>query len=279
MWGVEFQDAVLRPLAERLCRVDGVVGVTLGGSRARGTHMAESDYDLGVYYRGALDTDGLTALAQEWAGAGASATRTGEWGPWVDGGAWLSYDGRAVDWLYRDLDRVAAVWRDAQQGMYGFHAQTGHPFGFADFAYAGELASAVILADPSGQLGEFRTDLQHYPDALRDALVRRGLWEAEFVTVLARKAIPRADTTYVAGCLFRAVCLCAHALHAHARRWLISEKGAVAAAGALPNAPADFNARAHTALGRLGTTSDELSAALTLAERLVADTRDACPLT
>ncbi|MFF2109198.1 nucleotidyltransferase domain-containing protein [Rhodococcus koreensis] len=279
MWGVEFQDAVLRPLAGRLCLVDGVVGVTLGGSRARGTHTAESDYDLGVYYRGALDTDGLTALAQKWAGAGASATRTGEWGPWVDGGAWLSYDGRAVDWLYRDLDRVASVWQDSQQGVYRFHAQTGHPFGFADFAYAGELASAVILVDPSGQLAEFRTAMQHYPDALRDALVRRGLWEAEFVTALARKAIPRADTTYVAGCLFRAVCLCAHALHAHARRWLISEKGAAAAAGALPNAPADFGARAHAVLGRLGTTPDELTAALTLAEQLVADTRDACPLT
>ncbi|MDT2005299.1 DNA polymerase subunit beta [Rhodococcus opacus] len=278
MWGVDFEDLALRPLAERLCRVDGVVGVTLGGSRARGTHTAESDYDLGVYYRGTLDTDALNDLAHEWAGAGASATRTGEWGPWVDGGAWLSIEGRAVDWLYRDLDRVTAVWQDTQQGVYGFHTQTGHPFGFADFAYPGELALAVILADPSGRVAGIRTDVQQYPDPLRAALVRR-LWEAEFVTVLARKAIPRADATYVAGRLFRAVCLCAHALHAHARCWLINEKGAVVAAGALPNAPADFSARAHAVLGRLGTTPDELTAALTLAERLVEDTRTACPLT
>ncbi|CAG7587222.1 nucleotidyltransferase domain-containing protein [Rhodococcus opacus] len=278
MWGVDFEDLTLRPLAERLCRVDGVVGVTLGGSRARGTHTAESDYDLGVYYRGALDTDGLNDLAREWAGVSASATRTGEWGPWVDGGAWLSIDGRAVDWLYRDLDRVTAVWQDTQQGVYGFHAQTGHPFGFADFAYVGELASAVILADPSGRIAALHTDMQHYPDLLREALVRR-LWEADFVTMLARKAIPRADATYVAGCLFRAVCLCAHALHAHARRWVINEKGAVAAAGALPNAPTDFTARAHAVFGRLGTTPDELTAALTLAEQLVDDTRNACPLT
>jgi hypothetical protein len=232
---------------------------------------------VGIYYRGVLDTDALTGLAQECAGAGASVTRTGEWGPWVDGGAWLSIDGRAVDWLYRDLDRVTAVWQDTQQGVYGFHAQTGHPFGFADFAYPGELAPAVILADPSGQLAALRTEVQHYPDPLRNALVRR-LWEAEFVTVLARKAISRADATYVAGCLFRAVCLCAHALHAHARRWLVIEKGAVAAAGVLPNAPADFTARAHAVLGRLGTTPEELTAAVTRAEQLVEDTRGACPL-
>ncbi|MFC0446778.1 nucleotidyltransferase domain-containing protein [Rhodococcus jostii] len=278
MWGVEFEDVVLQPLAERLCLVDGVVGVTLGGSRARGMHTTESDYDLGVYYRGALDTDALNNLAQEWAGAGASATRTGEWGPWVDGGAWLSIDGRAVDWLYRDLDRVTSVWQDTQQGVYGFHAQTGHPFGFADFAYPGELALSVILADPSGHVTALHTDVQQYPDPLREALVRR-LWEADFVTMLARKAIPRADATYVAGCLFRVVCLCTHALHAHARRWLINEKGAVAAAGALPNAPADFSTRAHAVLGRLGTTPDELTATLTLAEQLVEDTRNACPLT
>ena len=29
----------------------------------------------------------------------------GEWGPWVDGGCWLSIAGTAVDWQYRDLDR------------------------------------------------------------------------------------------------------------------------------------------------------------------------------
>ncbi|MBC2640574.1 nucleotidyltransferase domain-containing protein [Rhodococcus sp. 4CII] len=275
--GVEFENVVLRPLAERLCLVDGVVGVTLGGSRARGTHTTDSDYDVGIYYRGILDTDALTGLAQECAGAGASATRTGEWGPWVDGGAWLSIDGTAVDWLYRDLDRVIAVWQDTQQGVYGFHAQTGHPFGFADIAYPGELAPAVILADPSGRLAALRAEVRHYPDPLRDALVGR-LWEAEFVTVLARKAISRADATYVAGCLFRALCLCAHALHAHARRWLINEKGAVAEAGALPNAPADFTVRAHAVLGRLGTTPEELTAAVTLAEQLVEDTRSVCPL-
>ncbi len=43
-------------------------------------------------------------------------------------------------------------------------------------------------------------------------------------------AVSRADTTYVAGCLFRALELCAHAVHAHAGRWLVNEKGVVASA-------------------------------------------------
>ena len=41
-------DALLRDLAARLCDVPGVVGVMLGGSRARGDHTAQSDVDLGL---------------------------------------------------------------------------------------------------------------------------------------------------------------------------------------------------------------------------------------
>ena len=48
----------LAALAARLVAVDGVVGVLLGGSRARGTHRPDSDVDLGVYYRPPLASTG-----------------------------------------------------------------------------------------------------------------------------------------------------------------------------------------------------------------------------
>jgi len=57
-------------------------------------------------------------------------TRPGEWGPWLDGGAWLRVGGSAVDWLYRDVDRVAADWRAARDGRPAFHFQVGDPLGF-----------------------------------------------------------------------------------------------------------------------------------------------------
>ena len=146
----------LDALAERLTSVDGVVGVVLGGSRARGEHVPESDVDLGIYYRDDLDIAALGALAREVAGPDAQVTKRGEWGPWVDGGGWLVVDGVHVDWLYRDVDRVREAWARAHRGAYDWNAQTGHPHGVPDFAYVGELALGVVLADPVGDLTDLR---------------------------------------------------------------------------------------------------------------------------
>jgi Nucleotidyltransferase domain len=84
-------DERLRELVNRLISVPGVVAVALGGSRARGTHTERSDIDLGMYYRGELDTDGLGRLARDVAGPDATVTRP-EWGPRVDGGGWLQIE-------------------------------------------------------------------------------------------------------------------------------------------------------------------------------------------
>jgi predicted nucleotidyltransferase len=261
-------------LARRLTSVDGVVGVVLGGSRARGEHTPESDVDLGLYYRGDVDTAALGAIAREVAGPEAEVTERGEWGPWVDGGGWLVIDGVHVDWIYRDLDRVRDAWARAHRGSYDWNAQAGHPLGVPDFAYVGELVLAVVLADPTGELTELR-DAITYPDALRAALVR-NLWEADFLLQIAAKATSRGDAAYVALCLSRAVLLCAHVLHGFDGRWLVNEKSAVAAAGALPSAPTDFERRVTGLLGQLGKTPEHLRQSIDMAAEIVRDVRRAC---
>ncbi len=273
--GVVLGEEGLVDLANRVVEVAGVVGVVLGGSRARGEHAEDSDVDLGVYYLPPLKVDALGALAREVAGPGVEVTRPGAWGPWVDGGAWLRIDGTAVDWIYRDLDRVRSCWRAAQRGEFAFHAQVGHPLGVTDFAYAGELALGEVLADPTGDLAALQQQMRTFPVALGRALVG-GLWEAGFTLDNARKAVTRADTVYVAGCLFRAFLLCAHALHGRSGRWLINEKGAIASAGRLPGAPPGFTTRAHDVLAHPGDRPDELEAAIDLAQALLDEVRAVC---
>ncbi|MFF8382047.1 nucleotidyltransferase domain-containing protein [Streptomyces kanasensis] len=258
-------------MAERLVEAGGVVGVCLGGSRARGTHSPGSDYDLGLYYRPPLDTAALRLLAAELTGGPVEVTEPGGWGPWVDGGGWLTIDGHRVDWIYRDLNRVHRVWQRCQAGQFEIGAQPGHPLGIYSHAYAGEVALGRILADPRGELQALQEQTRLYPEPLREALIGNAQWEAPFILAGARKGASRGDAFYVAGCLFRAVGLLVHALHAHARCWVLNEKGAVQAAGGLPAAPADFTGRAHALFSSLGTTPETLAAALDDADRLVAE--------
>src|SRR5918994_1034069 len=98
-------DPPLTRIVPRLAAVPGVVGVVLGGSRARGTANAASDYDVGLYYGpdDPLDTGRLLDAARELADDPAAVTVTpvGGWGPHIVGGGWLSIEGRKVDLLYR----------------------------------------------------------------------------------------------------------------------------------------------------------------------------------
>lgn len=264
-------DDQLGAVAERLLTVDGVAAVTLGGSRARGTHRPDSDVDLGLYYRGRPDVDGLRALAAEVSGQDTDVTEPGGWGPWVDGGGWLTVGEWRVDWIYRDLDRVERVWADCREGRYEVAIQPGHPLGFYSHTYAGEVAFCKVLADPAGELGRLRAAAGEYPPALREALLD-GLWEAEFITAAAGYGAKGVDPAYTAGCLFRAVGVLCHAIHAHAGRWLINEKGMVAATDAL-GVVEGFGERVRSLLGTVGVTREEIAATVDATDALVADVR------
>jgi hypothetical protein len=261
-------------IAVQLCAVDGVAAVVLGGSRARGSHRPDSDIDLGLYYRGELDVARLRRLAQELTGEQTDVTEPGGWGPWVDGGGWLTIDGWRVDWLYRDLDRVTRTVEECHAGIYEIGAQVGHPLGFFSSAYAGEVALCRVLADPSGEIAALKARLTPYPPKLRGALVRR-LWEADFVTGIARYGQAAGDAVYVAGCLFRAIGLQCQALHAANGVWLVNEKGMVASAGRLPSAPEGYAERAQALMARVGSTPQELARTLEAAQQLTDEVRAA----
>lgn len=252
-----------------------MVAVALGGSRARGTHRPDSDIDLGLYYHGSLDVDQLRLLAHDITGTPTGVTEPGGWGPWVDGGGWLTVDGWRVDWIYRDLDRVRRIWDDCRAGHVEIGHQAGHPLGFYSHAYAGEVALCRILADGTGELAELKQEMATYPPKLRDVLVA-GLWKAGFMAGAARYGASGVDPAYAAGCLFEALGVCCHALHAVDGAWLINEKGMIAATGRLPSAPDGFAERAQALLADVGSTREEIAATVSRAEELIADVRSSC---
>jgi predicted nucleotidyltransferase len=250
-------EALLRRLVVALSSVPGVEAIALGGSRARGTAVATSDYDIGLYHRANRPIDvaalGKVAAVLDDRGVEASVTPIGGWGPWIDGGGWLVVGGVHVDLLYRDLDRVGAAIDDAQTGKVERFYQPGHPHAFLPTIYMGEAACARLLHDPAGTLAALQRRTTPYPAALAGALRERFEWEAEFALANARKSLDRGDVSYLAGCAFRAVaCLC-QTLFALNGVYLLNEKGAVVAAGGFARTPSSFAVRVAAVFADLGS--------------------------
>ncbi|MDQ0466683.1 hypothetical protein QO010_004479 [Caulobacter ginsengisoli] len=261
-------------ITDALAGAPGVVAVVLGGSRALGTHHAGSDYDIGLYYRpeAPIDTAALAAIVADLDDrrTGEAVTRIGEWGPWINGGAWLSIGGQAVDLLYRDLGKVEHCLSEALEGRYEAAYQSGHPHTFTSAHYLGEAALCRPLHDPGGVVAALKAALSPYPPALRASLMARFGWEAGFSLENAAKGAKHGDIAYVAGCLWRSIGCLHQTLFALNETWLINEKGATAAVARLALAPANFQGRVEAAMARL--RPGQLADAIALIDELVRET-------
>lgn len=256
------RDQQVRLFAQDLSVVHGVRAVALGGSRARGIHRPDSDFDLGLYVDADVDRVALAEIASRWSEGEAVIEPAGGWGPWVDSGAWLTVQGTAVDLILRDVERVTEQCEKAVRGEFGFHVQPGHPLGFLDVAYAGEVALCVPLSDPSGFLRSLAGALSPYPEPLRRAMLA-NLWHVDFLLDAAQKGARQEDVGYVALCASTATMLLAHGWHAMAGQWVINEKGLIASVGRLPVDTRNFSSTAAALLGSLGSTGADLQAAIT----------------
>jgi predicted nucleotidyltransferase len=207
-------------VADRLAALPGVRAVTLGGSRAQGTHAEDSDWDLAVYYRGAFDPDDLRAIG--WPG---EVSGIGGWGGGVyNGGAWLTIDDRPVDVHYRDLDVVENEHAEAQQGRFHWEPLMFHLAGIPSYLVVAELAVNQVLR---GSLPR-----PEYPQALREAAPpfwrRRAAMTLDYAkTAYAR----RRQATEVAGMLATSAIQVAHAVLAARGEWVINEKRLLQRAG------------------------------------------------
>jgi hypothetical protein len=218
--GVVHEADFARLVAERAAAVPGVVAVGLGGSRAQGLHRPDSDWDFGLYYRGRLDPDDVRALG--WPG---TVFAPGEWGGGVmNGGAWLTVEGRRVDLHYRDLDEVEHHLAEAEQGRFKVERLPFYLAGIPTYVVVGELAVARVLV---GELPRPR-----FPPALRRRAAR--FWaEAARLTLDYTEAVYAAggDALGCAGGLARAVVEAAHGRLAARGVWALNEKRIVEHAG------------------------------------------------
>lgn len=209
---------ILDRMLPRLTAMPGLVAITLGGSRATGTERADSDWDMGLYYREGFDAEQLRRL-----GYPGHVAAPGEWGRIMNGGAWLTVEGTPVDLLLRDLSRVECWQRDAELGRFDVDNVEGHLAGLPTYVVVGELALGRVLFG--------RLPAASFPEALRRAAPSRWRWVAAFSLFYAAKHAARGDGAAALGMIARAAVQVAHARMAEQAQWVLNEKGLLSRAG------------------------------------------------
>jgi predicted nucleotidyltransferase len=208
----------MRHLAKRLREIPGVVAVTLGGSRAEGTARDDSDWDFGLYYRGAIDPGDLRASGFE-----GELVEPPEWGRWADGGVRSTIEGHPVDLLYRDLDAVQHWLAEAEAGRYEIGLAEGYVAGMPTYVLAGELAVCEVLA---GELPRPR-----FPERIRQTAPPRWRAGAQLSLGIAGAIASRGDVGTCVGLLAKAAIAAAQATLAERGEWALSERGIIRRAG------------------------------------------------
>lgn len=259
-------------VVDRLQSIEGSVALSLGGSRARGTHTPKSDVDLGLYYQPENPPDllSLNCLASELDDNHRAnlVTSVGEWGKWMNGGGWLKVEGIPVDFLYRDVAQVSQVIDDCHAGKIAIDYQPGHPHGFVSSIYMGEVAFCLPLHVPHGVLAALKAKTRPYPAKLKQATIDKFAWEISFSLVVAQKAVARGDVAYAAGCCFRSVACMNQVLFALNEAYLLNEKGAVAIANGLTLCPPDYQQRVESVFALLAADAELIREAIAILDEI-----------
>lgn len=203
-------------LVESLAAARGVVAVTLGGSHATGTADANSDWDLGVFYRGDVDLSGVASLGE--------VNPPGSWGRFMNGGAWLRVDDMEVDVILRDLDVVEHWSARARRGDYEVDQLLGYLAGFPSYTLLAEVASSIVVA------GSMALDTA-YPDELAAVAVGRWGFQRDFSLDYARMHARRGDAVATVGNLARSAMEEAHRRKCLRHEWVLNEKRLLASVG------------------------------------------------
>jgi predicted nucleotidyltransferase len=200
----EQKQSTVAEMVEALSGVKGIEAIVLAGSCARGRAKPDSDVDLALYYveNSPPPLEQIRKIAALF-DANGIVTNFYEWGPWVNGGAWLNTPNGEVDWLYRNIDQVQRVIAEAARGVFSWDFRQQLPFGFFSVMYLGDLQQNIPLYDPNRQIAKLKEAAAAYPEAMRNAQIQEHLWSIEFTLFNAKKLAKRGSIYGTAGCVTR----------------------------------------------------------------------------
>ena len=142
----------------------------------------------------------------------------------MNGGAWLTLDGRRVDVHYRDLNEVEHWCAEGRAGRFRKELLMFYAAGIPTYVVMAELALHVVLA---GELPK-----PEYPEALARAASRRWLTDALASLQYGEVALrDRGDVTVAMANAARGIIEAAHGCLPERKEWVLNEKGIADRAG------------------------------------------------
>jgi hypothetical protein len=273
-------DEICGRVAERLASIAGIKAIVLGGSRARDTAREDSDVDLALYYDPgepfAIEALDAAACALDDRHTSGLVTPFGAWGAGVNGGGWLLINAHHVDLLYRDLRRVRAVIERCIRGEIDAVYQLGHPMGFQNQIYAGEIHVCQPLYDPAAILASLKQMVAPYSPRMRRALVDKHLFDAQFEIEIAAGPAARGDLVYVSQCLAQAAGFMVLVLYALNERFFLNEKNSFIESGSFAGRPPNLHREVERILGQPGDSAVTLARSVAAMRAVAACLRDFC---
>jgi hypothetical protein len=270
MYPTEF----IQDIVARLAGVHGIRAIVLGGSWATGTQSPDSDIDLGLYYSAdtPLDIAHIRQIARALDdGPKLYMTGLGEWGRWVNGGAWLTIGGRRVDFLYKNIDFMSGIVDDCYHGKIERDYYQQPPYGYYSYIYCAEILESVVLHDPEGAFQRLRAKILGYPQPLKKKIIDTFTWDAQFTLENARKSAKRGDVYFVAGCLARIASDLVQTIYALNETFFLSHKRLKRDTGRFAIVPEHFVERIEQVLGRAGEDHEGLKEALSSIETVLSE--------
>ena len=266
--------ALIENIVAQLTPVRGVQAIVLGGSYASEMYLPDSDIDIAIYYSETqpLDIEHVRTIATAMNDApNPIVTDVGEWGRWVNGGAWLTIQGQRVDFLYRNSDFVLRTLDDCANGIFEIDYLQQPPYGFYSYMYCAETQICKPLYDLSNMLSMLKAKVAIYPQALKRSIIQQNLWSANFSLENGQKAAKRGDIYFTAGCVARAISMLIQVLYALNETYFLSEKNVTQRISSFKLLPNSFPNHAEAILSNMGNRADQLTRAITSTYTLLHD--------
>jgi len=269
---------IVNKINKELEGVPGVIGIVLGGSRARRTYHSTSDIDIGIYYDESIgfDVKEVNGVAGKLDDEHREnlVSSLGEWGDWINGGGWLIVEGYHVDIIFRDIKRVKDVINECLLGNVSSYYHAGHPHAFLNVMYMGEISICKILTDPTNQLVKLKAKTNPYPQVIKEAIIGYFSFEASFSMMFAKENIDKDDLSYVVGHCYRTISCLNQVLFAMNEEYCINEKKAVRMIEGFKNRPENYKKRIDNIFGLISANEDNAREAVNMLQELISDTEN-----